>query len=255
MRITTWARGALVAAGLGLALQSTAANAAIFGTLEAPDEFASGISNVQGWAYTDTPGAELVQPFDVLLDGEVQFQVPCCGDRGDVMAANPGAPLQTGFSAVYNWGLAWVARNTAVPVSAGDSPQGGGGGGTSVVVQVRVTDTMGGEKLLTKVVSLYHPTTWPRSKLAEWKDSLDPDVMVGASADLGQGVLSPAIESDCTLRNSALFGTGAASLECEDMKFTAPDDTTFICPTVFFDWDRTTQSFKLASNCLTAIPK
>ena len=64
---------------------------------------ATGISNVQGWAYTTTPGAEIERHVEVFIDGEFAMLVPCCGDRGDVEAA--GGPLLAGFSGVYNWGL------------------------------------------------------------------------------------------------------------------------------------------------------
>lgn len=64
---------------------------------------ATGISNVQGWAYTTTPGAEIKRHVEVFIDGEFAMLVPCCGDRGDVEAA--GGPLLAGFSGVYNWGL------------------------------------------------------------------------------------------------------------------------------------------------------
>jgi secreted trypsin-like serine protease len=64
---------------------------------------ATGISNVQGWAYTTTPGAEIERHVEVFIDGEFAMLVPCCGDRGDVEAS--GGPLLAGFSGVYNWGL------------------------------------------------------------------------------------------------------------------------------------------------------
>ena len=119
MQIQTRFKGALVAGVAGIFLSAMPADADIFGELEAPSGFASGISNVQGWAFTNTPGAELIQPFDVLIDGEVQFRVPCCGDRGDVQDNFPGAPLLSGFSGAYNWGLAWTERNPSPELAVG----------------------------------------------------------------------------------------------------------------------------------------
>lgn len=238
MRIATLARVACSVVGLGLLVPNPSAHAEIIGLLEAPNGYASGISNVQGWVYTNTPGAELIQPFSVLIDGVEQFKVPCCGDRGDVQAVNPGAPLLTGFSGVYNWGLAWVDAN---PILAADAPQ-GGPPSTEVTVQVLVTDTMGGFKLLTKNVDLYNPTPWPRSKLAQWEESLV------VSAPQGIVLIDP-VTSECALMNDALYLNDAASLRCQDLVFTAPDDSTITCPNLYFDWDVVSQSFKLTSDC------
>ncbi|MDG2307666.1 MAG: hypothetical protein P8R42_24030 [Candidatus Binatia bacterium] len=244
MRITAWARAVLALVGLGFSLQATPARAEIIGTLELPSVYASGISNVQGWVYTTTPGAELIQPFAVLIDSVEKFKVPCCGDRGDVQETHPGAPLLTGFSGVYNWGLTWVEQNSVI---VADSPQGGSPSGADVLVQVVVTDTMGGFAIFGQTVQLFNPTPWPRSKMAEWKDSLDPDPVLPLGTDTGQGIL-PAIESTCDLSNNGLYST-TASLKCSNMKYTAPDDSTFFCVESYFDWDKASQSFKLTSNC------
>ena len=82
----------------------------IVANLEAPlpltegaASIASGISNVQGWAYTTSPGAEIDRHIEVFIDGVFAMLVPCCGDRRDVEAA--GGALLSGFSGVYNWGL------------------------------------------------------------------------------------------------------------------------------------------------------
>jgi len=239
MRITTWAKGALVLASLGFSLQAVPARAAIIGSLEAPSDFASGISNVQGWVYTNTPGAELIQPFAVLINGVEEFKVPCCGDRGDVQDAHPDAPLLTGFSGVRNWGLDWTSING--PVSA-DTPQ-GGPPPTQITVQVVVTDTMGGLKILTQVVDLFHPTPWPRSVNTSWKDSTDPD-----PGPVAAGFV-PIIESSCTLSNGGLYAPDNAVLRCEDVKFTGPDSSIQYCD-VYYDWDIASQTLRLTSDCM-----
>jgi hypothetical protein len=66
---------------------------------------ATGISNLQGWAYTTAPGAEIQRLIDVFIDDSFAFNAPCCSSRGDVQAVYPDAPVLTGFSAAYNWQL------------------------------------------------------------------------------------------------------------------------------------------------------
>lgn len=122
-------------------LGAGSASAEIVGALEAPSGFASGVSNIQGWAYTNTPGAELIQPFEVYMNGVQNMTIPCCGDRGDVQDAYSDAPLQTGFSGVYNWGR-----------KALSTPQ--------VTVEVVIRDTAGGELRLTKTVDLYKSSSF-----------------------------------------------------------------------------------------------
>ncbi len=62
------------------------------------------VSPIQGWAYSTTPGATINRLIDVYnADDELVMQVPCCGSRGDVAAAYPGAPVLSGFSASVNW--------------------------------------------------------------------------------------------------------------------------------------------------------
>lgn len=253
MRIKRWAREALVVAVAGVSLSAAPASAEIMGNLEAPDGFASGISNVQGWAYTTTEGAELIQPFPVLINGVEQFKVPCCGDRGDVQDAFPGAPLLTGFSGVYNWGLAWTELNVEAELSA-DTPQGIVFDPTQITVQVQVEDTMGGSVLLTKIVDLYHPTSWPRSPNARWKTSDDPDPIIEASAPTPAGILvEPEVEATCMLSSlGSRYDEDNASMRCSGMRFTSPGEfpSHQYCSFVYYDWDTASQSFKLTSDCI-----
>lgn len=212
------------------------------GVLELPSGVASGISNVQGWAYTTTEGAELVQPFAVLIDGVEQFKVPCCGDRGDVQATNPGAPLLTGFSGVYNWGLAWVGLNPVL--ASADRPQGIliPPPSTEILVQVVVTDTAGGSKVLSKTVDLAHPTPWPRNLQVQWTTGSE-----AKSLEAPQGV---ADFSTCFLTNDGDYTIDAATLACTDVRFLGPGELGQTCPIVRFEWDRGSQSFRLVSDCV-----
>lgn len=203
---------------------ATPASSEIIGLLESPSGFASQIANVQGWAYTTTPGAELIQPFDVLVDGEKIMSVPCCSDRLDVKGDDPAIPLLTGFSAVTNW-----ARE------AGEDP---------VVVQVLVTDTMGGSKLLTQSgVEVFGLASFPFSAMMEWAEVAGP---LG-----GGGPLPSPIAARCLLSNSSEFTPGAAELTCTGVVATKGNlSETEMCEgTVRFSWDKASQGFKQTSNC------
>lgn len=204
----------------------TAARAEIVGLLETPSGFASQIGNVQGWAYTTTPGAELIQPFDVLVNGEKIMEVPCCSDRADVRDANPDAPLRTGFSAVTNW-----AREA-------DEDE--------ILVQVVVRDTAGGTLVLSRdQVRTFAFVAHPFSGIVEW---LEP---AGASADRPQAL--PALRSRCSLSNSAEFTPDAAALTCTNISAAPPGGLSpeACLGAVRFEWDRASQGFRLASGCET----
>lgn len=101
-------RGCVLRAGLvlaGLIAWSAPAAAAIHYNLESPSTSfpASGVGNVAGWAYTDTPGAKINKLITVQIDNEPSFRVPCCSGRGDVQAVHPSAPINTGFSGAHNF--------------------------------------------------------------------------------------------------------------------------------------------------------
>jgi len=100
------------AIALSLFLLGTAhsAHGAIIANLEQPGDFASGISDVQGWAFTTVPGARIDTLIQVNIDGKPAVRVPCCSDRADVPSKFAGAPALSGFSGVFNWGL--LARGT-----------------------------------------------------------------------------------------------------------------------------------------------
>ena len=225
--------GSLAALIVSLVVAVGPAQGQIVGFLEAPGDSASGISNIQGWTYTQTPGASLIQPFQVLINGEPATQAPCCGNRGDVKDANPDAPLATAFSTVFNWGLV----NPPEAMAGVADP-----GGIVALVQVVVTDDMGGSLILSRNVTVYNPAPFAFSKRWEW-DHLE---VIVAEGPLSTG------PSSCVLLNDSAFTTGAASLACENLVTVAPDDSTSSCRgTVLFSWDRASQSFKASSDCIT----
>lgn len=100
--LRAWLCTALVAA---VVCWAGPAAAVIKAALEAPasDFPASGVANIQGWAFSTTPGAKIHRLIQVQIDSEPPFPVPCCSSRGDVSDANPNAPGNTGFSGVYNF--------------------------------------------------------------------------------------------------------------------------------------------------------
>ncbi len=81
----------------------SSARAAITATLENPPdgEHISGIRAISGWAYSDTGTPVSVR---LRINGELQEAIPCCGERSDVQAAFPDAPLATSFSLLFNYG-------------------------------------------------------------------------------------------------------------------------------------------------------
>lgn len=98
------AAGACVAT-IGLVAWSSPATATIHFNLESPSPAfpASGVGNVSGWVFTDTPGAKMQRLVTVQIDADAPYRVPCCSSRGDVKAAFPAAPENSGFSGAYNF--------------------------------------------------------------------------------------------------------------------------------------------------------
>src|SRR5712692_2327723 len=79
--------------------------ATIVALLETPDNMqdVSGKSLISGWAFS-TMGA----PVTVILrinGADTTDTIPCCGPRLDVQNANPGAPLNSGFGRLQNYGV------------------------------------------------------------------------------------------------------------------------------------------------------
>ena len=100
----------------------SAARAAITATLENPPdgEHMSGIHTISGWAYSDTGAPVSVR---LRIDGELREAIPCCGERDDVRADFPDAPLATSFSLLFNYGrLSAGVHTIGVEVRAAGEP-------------------------------------------------------------------------------------------------------------------------------------
>ena len=90
---------------------------------------ASGITVISGWAFSDSGAAVTVK---LRVNGETTETVPCCGPRQDVKDAHSGAPLNTSFGLLQNYGLLPSGVHTiGVEVSAE--------GEESVIVESSVT--------------------------------------------------------------------------------------------------------------------
>lgn len=89
----------------GFLFAASPALATIMANLETPEDMqdASGITLIRGTAFS-TMGAPVTvtQRVNGTDTGNV---LPCCSPRADVQAANPGAPLNTGFSTQINYGV------------------------------------------------------------------------------------------------------------------------------------------------------
>jgi hypothetical protein len=97
---------AVACVGTLLPLPSGESLAGVIALLEEPADKTScaGITNVRGWAFSDT-GATIVSPLEVKIDGVASIEVPCCSSRADVRSVFPVAPVRSGFSGIFNWGL------------------------------------------------------------------------------------------------------------------------------------------------------
>lgn len=218
-----------------LFLGAKPASAAIQAELEAPDRYASQVSNVQGWAYTTTPGAELIQPFDVYIDGTKVQQVPCCSDRGDVQDVHPDAPLQTGFSGVINWSR---------PALEADGP---------VSVAVVIRDTAGGELTLKKLVDTYPVASFPFARHVLFEEHSLRGLLQPAASGPNEEFETPAhmIDARCSLSNIRRGdGDKMAQLSCRNLAAYAGDGTKEVCEgEIRFRWNRASQGFKQTSYC------
>lgn len=89
----------------GFLFAASPALATIMGVLETPANMqdTSGITLIRGWTFSTMGGPVTVTQ---RVNGtDTSNVLPCCSPRLDVQAANPGAPLNTGFSTQINYGL------------------------------------------------------------------------------------------------------------------------------------------------------
>jgi len=191
-------------------------SASIVATLESPSDQGSvaGVSNIQGWAFSTTPGATLVQPFQVQIDGQPALTVPCCSDRADVQRQYPDAPTRTGFSAVYNWQL------------LGPSPK----FGNAHTIDVLITSTVGESTHLVASFNAYRYGDASFLTNLQWGD---------AETGHCRTVNNPLAPNDAVLVCTGIVVTNSAGKQQS-------------CPpgsSVTFDWDRDSQSFRLSSSC------
>src|SRR4029453_4936090 len=93
--------------GFAMLLGAVPGHCTMTGLLERPADQGGGvgIETVQGGVFSDIPGASILSPLSVFIDGVFAIEVPCCSSRGDVRAVYPQAPIRSGFSGVYNFGL------------------------------------------------------------------------------------------------------------------------------------------------------
>ena len=67
----------------------------------------AGIGVIQGWAFAEQPGVT-IRRVDLVIDGEVVTDIPCCSERRDIEAAFPTFPSEntqhSGWGLTYNWG-------------------------------------------------------------------------------------------------------------------------------------------------------
>jgi hypothetical protein len=89
----------------GLLLIASSVLAEIKAALETPDEaqIVSGKTVASGWTFSTNNVPVTV---NLLVNGTLtDVVIPCCGPRADVQARNPGAPLNSGFGLLLNYGV------------------------------------------------------------------------------------------------------------------------------------------------------
>lgn len=201
--------------------------AEIVASLEAPDGIASEVSNIQGWAYTTTPGASLTPPFQVLVNGIEIARVPCCGPRGDVQVLHPEAPLASGFSAAFNWAL---IDSVSFPADLG-RPQ---GAINIFTVDVIITDDAGGSTTLTREVSVVGHDGFRFAREAVFLTSAKLPVPMRTMCSTGLTYLGG--------------GRGDPMITCSRMVMRTRTQQ-FYCPGIRLKWARGKQGFRVIDGC------
>ena len=213
---TMFKRIAAVAALTGLLGFGATASAAeiIQAHLEAPNpsELASGIGNVQGWAFATVPGDEIKAQIEVWIDGQFAFEVPCCSSRGDVVDAfknsQTPAPLRSGFAGAFNFQSLAKGEHT---------------------MEVRLESKFGHVRTLKTTF-----TSEPMGNFAYNKKFLFDD----ATAD------------HCVPSNVMVAGESVARLVCSGMTFTNGKGFTEHCAgKIEMTWIRSAQGFRLTKGC------
>ncbi|MGE0821786.1 MAG: hypothetical protein AB7G75_26450 [Candidatus Binatia bacterium] len=72
----------------------------------------SGIVTISGWTFSDVPNTDVSVTLTIDGNDATRTAIPCCGPRADVQAANPGAPLNSAFSLLFNYGILSVGPHT-----------------------------------------------------------------------------------------------------------------------------------------------
>src|SRR5215510_13709069 len=109
----------------GILFTVAPALAEIKAILDTPDEAqkVSGKTVVSGWAFSTNNVPVTVS---LLVNGTLtDVVIPCCGPRADVQGQNPGAPLNSGFGLLLNYGVFDPATLNAIGVqitAPGETP-------------------------------------------------------------------------------------------------------------------------------------
>ena len=103
---------------VGFLLLATPVFAAIQAALDTPDDGqeVDGKSLISGWTYSDLdPNAAIT--VTLRINGtDTTDTIPCCVSRLDVQTAHPGAPPNTGFGRLQNYGIFNPATLTSIGV-------------------------------------------------------------------------------------------------------------------------------------------
>ena len=83
----------------------------------------SGIVTISGWAFSTLANTNVTVTLTVDGDPNKTAPIPCCGPRGDVQAANPGAPANSSFGLLFNYGILSAGPHTLrIDVTAPGEP-------------------------------------------------------------------------------------------------------------------------------------
>lgn len=174
----------------GLLLGSSSANAAIQYNIESPATGfpASGIGNIAGWAFTNTPGAKIQRLITVKIDNEPAFRVPCCSSRGDVAAVHPSAPMETGFSGVYNFQRLSAGMHT---------------------VKLTIKSTANETKIVTRTFEVVKVSPYPFLDSFKWQSGSDCESLNGLDpVNANAGAV-------CTKSRATSKGPGNPTSDCD----------------------------------------